>query len=189
MIQGLVNSFGTTVMASFAIAVKIDTICYMPVQDFGNAFSVFAAQNHGAGKEKRISQGVKTALLNVTVFCITISSLVFLTAEKLMKIFVDSANGTDIIRIGSEYLRIEGTFYIGIGILFLLYGYYRAIGKPFVSVILTVISLGTRVLLAYTLSPVERIGVVGIWAAIPIGWFLADAAGLWNMKREKRQEL
>ena len=75
-------------------------------------------------------------------------------------------------------LRIEGTFYIGIGILFMLYGYYRAINKPMMSVVLTVISLGTRVVLAYTLSGISAIGVIGIWVAIPIGWFLADAAGI-----------
>ncbi len=50
MVQGLVNSFGTTVMAAFAAAVKIDAFAYMPVQDFGNAFSTFIAQNYGAGQ-------------------------------------------------------------------------------------------------------------------------------------------
>lgn len=60
----------------------------------------------------------------------------------------------------------------------MLYGYYRAVNKPMMSVVLTVISLGTRVLLAYVLSAVPAIGVVGIWAAIPIGWFLADAVGI-----------
>ena len=62
-----------------------------------------------------------------------------------------------------------------IGWLFLLYGFYRGIGRPGISVILTVVSLGTRVILAYLLSPV--IGEVGIWMAVPIGWFLADAIG------------
>ena len=60
----------------------------------------------------------------------------------------------------------------------MLYGYYRAVNKPMMSVVLTVISLGTRLLLAYVLSAVPAIGVVGIWAAIPIGWFLADAVGI-----------
>ena len=67
---------------------------------------------------------------------------------------------------------------MGIGWLFLLYGLYRAVGRPGMSVVLTVISLGTRVALAYTLSAVPAIGVVGIWWSVPIGWFLADAAGL-----------
>lgn len=81
-----------------------------------------------------------------------------------------------------HYLRIEGAFYIGIGFLFLLYGYYRATKKPGMSVILTVISLGTRVLLAYILSAIDGIGVTGIWLAIPIGWVLADVTGLVYLK-------
>lgn len=62
MVQGLVNSFGPTVMAAFAAAVKIDAFAYMPVQDFGNAFSTFIAQNYGAQKEARIRAGLKGAV-------------------------------------------------------------------------------------------------------------------------------
>ena len=62
MIQGLVNSFGTVIMAAFAVAVKIDTLAYMPAQEFGNAFSLFISQNYGAGKFDRIEKGVKQAL-------------------------------------------------------------------------------------------------------------------------------
>ena len=76
-----------------------------------------------------------------------------------------------------QYLRIEGAFYCGIGCLFLLYGFYRAVERPGMSVVLTVISLGTRVALAYLLSAVPAIGVAGIWWSVPIGWFLADAVG------------
>lgn len=96
-------------------------------------------------------------------------------------IFID-ASETEVIAAGVHYLRIEGAFYIGIGFLFLLYGYYRAVKRAGMSVVLTVISLGTRVLLAYVLSAVDTIGVIGIWLAIPIGWFLADAVGLFYMK-------
>lgn len=94
-----------------------------------------------------------------------------------MTIFVDPSE-TEIIAIGVQYLRIEGACYCGIGCLFLLYGLYRGIGKPFMSLVLTVISLGTRVGLAYLLAPIPAIGLPGIWWAIPIGWFLADATGL-----------
>ena len=94
-----------------------------------------------------------------------------------MEIFVNESK-TNIINIGVHYLRIEGAFYIGIGILFMLYGYYRAVNCPMISVILPIISLGTRVILAYLLSGISFIGVTGIWAAIPIGWFLADVTGI-----------
>lgn len=182
MVQGLVNSFGTTVMAAFAVAVKIDTLAYMPVQDFGNAFSVFVAQNYGANKVQRINEGIKSAVISIIIFCILVSSAVFVFANDFMKIFVSN---NQVISVGMGYLRIEGAFYIGIGILFMLYGFYRAVDKPIMSVVLTVISLGTRVILAYVLSAIDFIGVTGIWAAIPIGWFLADLVGLIYMKKTK----
>ena len=181
MIQGLVNSFGIQVMAAFAAAVKIDSFAYMPVQDFGNAFSTFIAQNFGAKKTERIRQGIRSAIGTAVIFCLFISATVFIFADKLMLIFIQPQE-QEIISIGTQYLRIEGMCYCGIGCLFLLYGLYRGIGKPGISVVLTVISLGTRVLLAYILAPVPSIGLLGIWWAIPIGWFLADAAGLFYYK-------
>ena len=177
MIQGLVNSFGTVIMAAFAAAVKIDSFAYMPVQDFGNAFSTFVAQNFGAGKSDRIRRGMRSACCTSAVFSLVISLLVVLFAKPLMSIFIDPSE-TAIIAAGVTYLRIEGACYLGIGILFLLYGYYRAVNKPLMSVILTAASLGTRVALAYALAPLPAVGVIGIWAAIPIGWALADAIGI-----------
>lgn len=177
MVQGLVNSFGPQVMAAFAAAVKIDAFAYMPVQDFGNAFSTFIAQNYGAAKEKRIQDGLKGAFLTALIFCLIISVGVWVLARPLMLLFVDVTE-TAIIAEGIRYLRIEGTFYCGIGCLFLLYGLYRAIGRPGMSVVLTVISLGTRVGLAYTLSTIPALGVTGIWWSVPIGWIIADAVGL-----------
>ena len=177
MVQGLVNSFGPAIMAAFAAAVKIDSFAYMPVQDFGNAFSTFIAQNYGARKQDRIKEGLKGAVITAVIFSITVSALVFVFAPKLMLIFVD-ASEAEIIFEGVRYLRIEGAFYCGIGCLFLLYGLYRALGKPGMSVVLTVISLGTRVALAYILSAIPAIGVIGIWWSVPIGWFLADAVGI-----------
>ncbi len=177
MVQGLVNSFGTVVMAAFAAGVKIDSFAYMPVQDFGNAFSTFIAQNYGAGKSDRIRRGIRSAVAVAVGFSVAVAALVFVFAGPLMGIFVP-ADQPDIIAVGMDYLRIEGAFYAGIGCLFLLYGYFRAVQRPGISVVLTVISLGTRVLLAYALSALPGVGVTGIWWSVPIGWFLADAAGL-----------
>ena len=174
MVQGLVNSFGATIMAAFAAAVKIDTFAYLPVQDFGNAYSTFVAQNFGAGNTARIREGTKKAFGLSAAFSIVLSGLVFAFAQPLMRVFVN-ASEAGVIAAGVRYLRIEGACYVGIGWLFLLYGYFRAVQKPGMSVVLTVISLGTRVALAYALAGV--VGEVGIWAAIPIGWALADVVG------------
>ena len=186
MVQGLVNSFGTVIMAAFAAAVKIDSFAYMPAQEFGNAFSTFVAQNYGAGKSGRIREGIKKAVLMSVGFCLVISLLVFIFARPLMTIFVDPSE-TEILAAGVEYLRIEGAFYCGIGCLFLLYGLYRAIKRPGMSVVLTIFSLGTRVVLAYGLSAIDFIGVTGIWWSVPIGWALADLVGFLYYKKNKKK--
>ena len=182
MVQGLINSFGVVVMAAFAAAVKIDALAYMPVQDFGNGFSTFIAQNFGAGRKERIREGIVSAVKTSLVFCLFISAAVYFFAQELMLVFVD-ARDEEIIKTGVQYLQIEGMCYFGIGWLFLFYGFYRGIGKPGISVVLTVVSLGTRVILAYALAPVPSIGLLGVWWSIPVGWFLADALGVWYYRR------
>ena len=185
MVQGLVNSFGPTIMAAFAAAVKIDSFAYLPVQDFGNAFSTFIAQNYGARQPERIRAGLKGAAAASVGFGAVLSAVVWFFAAPLMGLFVDAGEAA-VIAEGVRYLHIEGAFYYGIGCLFLLYGLYRALGRPGMSVVLTIISLGTRVALAYLLSATP-LGVTGIWWAVPIGWALADAAGIgWYLARKKQ---
>ena len=186
LVQGLVNSFGPAVMAAFAAAVKIDSFAYMPAQDFGNAFSTFVAQNYGAGKIERIRRGIKRSALLTFGFCILSSAAVMIFAKPLMLIFVRPEE-TEILELGVQYLWVEGSCYLGIGCLFLLYGFYRAVCRPGMSVVLTVISLGTRVVLAYLLSPL--VGVVGIWVAVPIGWALADLTGVFYYRFRRDQLL
>ena len=188
MVQGLVNSFGPVVMAAFAAAVKIDAFAYMPLQDFGNAFSTFIAQNYGAGQSRRIRQGIRTAGGLAIGFGLMVSLVVVLFARPLMGLFVPP-HETEILSVGVTYLRIEGAFYWGIGVLFLLYGLYRAICRPGMSLILTVLSLGTRVALAYSLSALPAVGVLGIWWAVPIGWVLADLTGILRARALSRQQV
>lgn len=185
MVQGLVNSFGVSVMAAFAAGVKIDSFAYLPVQDFGNAYSVFVSQNRGAGKTDRIRRGTRSALIVTTVFALVLSLLVNIFSLPLLSIFMD-AGETDIVAIGRGYLRLEGSFYAGIAILFLLYGHFRAVGRPSVSLWLTVISLGTRVAVSYALAPV--LGYWVIWLSVPVGWVLADASGFLIYKHSRSKE-
>ena len=176
MIQGLVNSFGITVMAGFAAAVKIESFAYMPVQDFGNAFSTYAAQNKGAGKSERIEKGYRHAIGLIILCCTVISTIVLLFSRPLILCFVKATEAA-VIAEGVRYLMIVAPFYCLIGFLFLLYGLYRGLCRPQMSIVLTVISLGIRVTLAYSLTSLTTIGVTAIWWAIPIGWFLADMTG------------
>ena len=83
-VQGLVNSFGPAIMAAFAAGVKIDAFAYLPVQDFGNAFSIFIAQNYGAGRHQRIRKGIRAAMLTTAVFGTLISAGVIVFAQPLI---------------------------------------------------------------------------------------------------------
>lgn len=186
LIQGLVNSFGVVAMAAFAAGVKIDSFAYLPVQEFGNAFSTYAAQNRGARKGERIASGLRASIFGVSIFCLGISLLVAVFARPLMTVFV-SPSETEILAIGVQYLRIEGSCYVGIGLLFLLYGLYRGLEQAQMSIVLTVLSLGVRVVFAYALAPIPQFGLQGIWWAIPIGWLLADVTGFlyYRFRRER----
>ena len=175
LVQSLVNSFGIATMAAFAAGVKIDSFAYSPAQDFANGFATFVAQNTGAGKPDRVKQGIREAALLSLSFCAVVSALIFVFARPLLTLFIDPGE-TEILDIGVHYLRVEGVFYVGIGLLFLLYAIYRGLEQAGMSVVLTVISLGLRVVLAYAFAP--HFGVTAIWLAIPIGWFIADAVGL-----------
>ena len=173
LIRLLVDSLGPLVRAAFAAAVKIDAFAYLPVQEFGNAFSTFSAQNYGAGQSDRLRQGLRQATAVSAAFSCAVAALVVVFAQPLMGLFVQ-AGDTEVIACGVRYLRIEGTFYAGIGCLFLLYGFYRAVQRPGMSVVLTVVSLGTRVALAYALAGPGGEG--GISGALPLGRVPAGAA-------------
>lgn len=186
-VQGRVNSFGPDVIAAYTAAVKIDSLAYLPVQDFGNAFSTYIAQNVGAGKIDRIKQGVSSSVKIVVVFCILLSILIISFSTQLMTMFVDSSE-VKVIQTGVDYISVVGIFYMLIGFLFMFYGFFRGIGSLVMTIILTIVSLGTRVVLAFSLSSVPSIAEKGIWWSIPIGWVLADILGFVVYKKGKWQK-
>ena len=160
---------------------KVESFAYLPEQELGNAFSTFIAQNYGANERGRIRNGIRSVIKIITIYGVVVSALIILLAKPIMSIFINP-NETEIIQIGIQYLFIVASFYCLIGYLFMFYGLFRGIGRPGVSIVLTIVSLGTRVILAYTLSSIPSIGLIGIWWAIPIGWALADIIGLYITK-------
>lgn len=116
------------------------------------------------------------------IFALAVSIVVVVFAKEFLLLFIHPEE-TEILAVGISYLHIVGAFYCGIGGLFLLYGLYRAVNRPGMSLVLTIISLGTRVLLAYGLSSIPTVGVTGIWLAVPIGWLLADLTGVIYSRR------
>ena len=175
-VQGIVNTFGSDTIAAFTAAGKIDSIAYLPVQDFGNAFSTYVAQNKGARNISRIYEGIKSASRTIVLFCFIFSILIFINSKRLMEIFVNK-NEINVINLGIEYLSIISVFYMLIGFLFMFYGFFRGIGALKTSLALTIISLGTRVIMSYILSSIPALSQRGIWWSVPVGWALANITG------------
>ena len=116
MVQGLVNSFGPVVMAAFAAAVKIDAFAYMPVQDFGNAFSTYVAQNYGAGQPERIRKGMREIYLYSLVVMVVTVLLMQVSAEWLVRMVSGSSEAL-VLENGARYLRWTSPFYAVLGVL------------------------------------------------------------------------
>lgn len=180
LIQGLVNTFGSTVMAAFAACSKIDSVANAPLQDLGNSFSTYTAQNKGAGQTKRIREGFRAISRIIITLSSIISFVAFIFAPNLITLFINK-DATEVIAVGVSYLRIVSLFYVLLGFIVMFYGFFRGLGAIKISIIMTIVSQGLRVLLAYSFAP--TLGFSGICWAIVVGWFLSDLLGFYMYKK------
>ena len=169
---GIVNGFGTNVLAAYTAATRIDAIASMPAMNLGSALSAFVGQNIGAGKIERVKKGLQSTLLMGTVISLSVTLLVVLFDDALMHAFTkDQA----VIAIGKRYLHIVCSFYILFSTMFAFHGLFRGAGDTLVPMFVSLLSLWLiRIPVAYFLS--EDIGPDGIWWAIPLAWFIGMAA-------------
>jgi putative MATE family efflux protein len=166
-LMGIVNTFGTDVIAGYTAAGRIDSIAGLPAMSISMALSVFVGQNLGAGKIERIRAGLRAALLIGSITSIATTIAVWLWGDPIMKIFTNDAN---VIAVGKEYLIIVSLFYIVFSTMFTFTGLLRGAGATLIPMFITLFSLWLiRIPLAWFLS--KQIGVQGIWWSIPIAWF------------------
>lgn len=173
-ITGIVNSFGTNVIAAYAAAVRIDSLAAMPAMNFSIAVSTFVGQNMGAGKIDRVRKGFHVTLAMSSVLSAATSVMIILLRKQMMLIFTRDA---DVIRIGSSYLLIVGAGYLFFSAMFISAGVIRGAGATFYSMVVTLFSLWlVRIPLSWFLS--RKIGVNGIWWGMPLAW-IAGFLGAW----------
>lgn len=184
MVQALVNSYGAVLISAFSIGVKADGIAYLPLQEYGNGLGYFISENRGRKDDRRIREGVRSAIFFIFIYGLAASIIVNLLSSSIAYLFLKDP-GQEVVELLSRYLLIEGSFYILIGFLFLLYGYFRSMNRPLVSLVLTIVSLGVRVAFSY-LFHTTSLGYDAIFLSIPIGWFLADFLGFLLMWRKKK---
>ncbi|WP_321279198.1 MATE family efflux transporter [Marinifilum fragile] len=182
---GIVNTFGTDVIAAYTAAGRIDSLAMMPAMNFSQAVAAFVGQNLGANKIERVRKGFKATFLMSNLFCILMTAIIVIFGSQLMKMFTTDPN---VIAIGEKYLIIVSSFYLLFSTLFTTNGALRGAGDTLIPMFITLFSLWIiRIPVAYFLS--AKIGETGIWWSIPIGWsmgallsYLYYLTGKWKSK-------
>ena len=189
IIQGVINGFGTDVMAGYSATVKLNNLVITSFTTLGNGISNFAAQNIGAGKWDRVKAGFSAGLKLIWSLCVPLTVLYFLWGRGLMGFFLDEPTELA-LDTGVMFLRVLSPFYFVVSVKLVADGILRGAGlmKQFMTATFTDLIL--RVALAFVLSG-TALGATGIWCAWPVGWSVAAAmsirfyqGGIWNKKTQ-----
>lgn len=173
LIQRLVNGYGSEVMAAYSSAVKLNTFFLTCMNALGSGVSSFTAQNMGAGKHERVSQGLRAAIQMEVLICIPFMASFLLFSPQLIQLFLSSGSDTaDVVREGTLFLRIISPFYLLVGCKIMIDCLLRGAGAMITFTISTFVDLIIRVILTHVLSLRIGMGSLGIWSAWPVGWVL-----------------
>ena len=175
IIQAVINSFGSAVIAGYSAAVKLNNLVITSLTTLGNGISNFSAQNLGAGKMGRIRAGFRAGLRLVWTLCIPFALLYFFLGKSLVYIFLDDGSGEAMLT-GVMFLRIVAPFYFVVAAKLVSDGVLRGLGRMRQFMTATFTDLVLRVVLAFGLSRLW--GVTGIWLSWPIGWSVATVMSL-----------
>jgi putative MATE family efflux protein len=182
---GIVNTFGTDVIAGFSVASRLDALAMIPAMSFSQALSTFVGQNIGANKPERIRAGLISTVKMSGIVTVATSIFIVFTGHLLMRLF---SNDPEVIRLGDQYLTIVSSFYILFTFMFIYTGLMRGAGDTMIPMFISLLSLWLiRIPMAWMLS--GKIGAAGIWWAIPAGWliglilsFMYYKSGRWKKK-------
>ncbi len=187
LVQSVVNGFGSSVLAGYSAASRIQSICIVPLIAAGNAVSTFTAQNLGAGQDDRVKEGYKAAFKIIISLSVGLAIIIALFYKPLISVFLDVDGGSLAYEVGTSYMKFIGYFFVFVGLKTITDGVLRGAGDVFVFTLANLINLGIRVSVSYMFAPL--IGVQAIWYAVPLGWasnyiisFLYYRTGKWRGK-------
>lgn len=175
MIQGVINSFGTSVIAGYSAAVKLNNLVVTSFTTLANGVSNFTAQNLGAGKPKRIRAGFRAGLLLVWLLCVPIIILYVFFGRFLLLLFMDT-DSANALQTGIQFLKILSPFFFAVSTKLIADGILRGTGAMLSFMIATFTDLILRVVLAFLFADIW--GATGIWCAWPVGWITATILSL-----------
>ena len=170
LVQSVVNSFGSEVLAGFSSAMRVESLCVVPMAAIGNAMSSYTAQNLGAGKTERVRKGYHAANLFVFLFAISSCIILELFHTPIVRLFLGGGGTQLAYETGTGYLRFMGFFFVLIGLKMSTDGLLRGAADMKMFTIANFTNLTIRVVMAVTLAP--RFGIAMVWFAVPIGWLV-----------------
>ena len=169
LVQSVVNSFGSQMLAGYSAAMRIESICIVPMSAMGNAISSYTAQNIGAGKEDRVRSGYRVSYGIIFTIAAAICLVVQMLARPLISLFLEAPSAAA-FDTGIACVRFMGWFYVLIGLKMISDGVLRGAGDMTMFTVANLVNLGLRVILAVTLAP--RFGIQFVWMAVPAGWLI-----------------
>lgn len=186
--QSAVNQFGSSAVAGYSAASRLESICIVPMVATGNAMSTFTAQNLGAGKPERIKEGYRAAFKIIIGFGIGIALITQLFHRTLISAFVDASETSVAFETGTAYLKFIGCFIFVLGFKTITDGILRGSGDVRVYMIANLVNLVIRVSVARLGAPI--LGMWIIWSIVPVGWLVNFAisyfwyrTGNWKKKK------
>lgn len=168
LVQSVVNSFGAQVLAGFSAAMRVESICIVPMSAMGNVMSSYTAQNIGAGKMDRVRQGYHTGYGIVAAFAVILCLALELAYKPLVLLFLGEDASAAAYQTGVGYLQFIGWFFVFIGMKMITDGLLRGAGDMVMFTVANMVNLGIRVFASMLFAP--RFGVAVVWIVVPIGW-------------------
>lgn len=174
-IQGLINGFGSSVIAGYSAAIKLNTFTITSFTTLANGLSSFSAQNIGAGKYKRVKRGFRAGAVLALAVAVPFFAAYFFFGTSMIEIFMSVESG-QALQTGVTFLKIVSPFYFVIAVKLMADGVLRGAGAMSQFMIATFTDLVLRVVLSFALA--ARFGTTGIWLSWPIGWSVATALSM-----------
>ena len=169
VITRVINGFGSNTMAAYTIGSKIENIACVAYSQVAFSFAVYAGQNFGAKKYRRIKEGLKAALIMVSGLAIVSTIIILIFSRPITLLFV-KASETEVLTQALKMVRIEAVFYVALGAIWLYNSALRGMGFINITIASSLIELISKIVLSIVLS--SLFGYIGIWFAAPIGWVL-----------------
>lgn len=194
VLQGVVNSFGETVMAAFSITGRIEQIIHQPYGSLGIALTNYAGQNMGAGKIERVKEGYRKAVLMVVIFSLAMLPIVYIFGSSIIGLFFDESveNVAEVISIGTKALRITSLAYFGLGLIYIPRAVLNGCGDTGFAMINGICEVACRILYSQIFTRIAIFGFWGIWITTALTWattavvcVLRYMSGKWKHKAIK----